>query len=169
MIEKIDIENFGSFQKYEWKKNVGNDEHSIFKPINIIYGRNYSGKTTLSRIFRSLENKELHEDFFDPSFNVKFKNGLEITEESLTNLTNEYQIRVYNTDFVKTNLSWFNHDEGVIVPFAILGEKNVEIEKELQSLNQILGNVDDKKGLLYDRNELSNQYNRINSEVKKKT
>src|SRR5690625_4033286 len=114
MIEKIDIKNFGSFRNYEWKKSVGNNEHSIFKPINILYNRNYARKTTLSRIFKSLETKELHEDFINPSFNVKFKNGTEITAENLANSTGEYDVRVYNTDFVKTNLSWFNNDEGVI-------------------------------------------------------
>lgn len=169
MIEKIDIKNFGSFRNYEWKKSVGNDQHSIFKPINIIYGRNYAGKTTLSRIFRSIETKELHEDFISPGFNLKFKNGTEITEENLANSLGEYNVRVYNTDFVKANLSWFNNDDGVIVPFAILGEKNVEIEKELHELKQILGNVDDKKGLLFERYELHEQYNSVDSEVRKTT
>lgn len=168
MIEKIDIKSFGSFKNYEWKKSVGNDEHSIFKPINIIYGRNYAGKTTLSRIFRSLENNELHEDFVSPSFNVKFKNGTVINEENLEVLTDEFKVRVYNSDFVKTNLSWFNNDDGVIVPFAILGEKNVEIEKAVQQQNHILGSIDGKMGLLFECDELKKAYRLLDSNLRGK-
>ncbi|MFR0679264.1 AAA family ATPase, partial [Dysgonomonas mossii] len=53
MIKKIDIQKFGLFSNYNWNSEVGSDpEKDVFKKVNIIYGRNYSGKTTLSRIFR---------------------------------------------------------------------------------------------------------------------
>ncbi|MEB3733722.1 AAA family ATPase [Halopseudomonas pachastrellae] len=38
------------FIRQGWRQNIAE-----FKKINILYGRNYSGKTTLSRIFRALE------------------------------------------------------------------------------------------------------------------
>ncbi len=62
-IKKIDIMNFGSFKNYIW---INRDTE--FKSVNIIYGRNYSGKTTLSRIFKCLEDKELHNDYENPQF-----------------------------------------------------------------------------------------------------
>ena len=62
-IKKIDIMNFGSFKNYTW---INRDTE--FKSVNIIYGRNYSGKTTLSRIFKCLEDKELHNDYENPQF-----------------------------------------------------------------------------------------------------
>lgn len=55
MIQKIDITKFGIYKDYKWDSNIGKDFY--FKSVNIIYGRNYSGKTTLSRIFRTLEKK----------------------------------------------------------------------------------------------------------------
>lgn len=61
MINQIDISNFGSFSDFTWRKSVkdrGNNVQS-FKRLNVLYGRNYSGKTTLSRIFRALETKHL--------------------------------------------------------------------------------------------------------------
>ena len=53
-IQKIDISNFGTYKNYTWGTTISNDY--TFKNINIIYGRNYSGKTTLSRIFKCIEN-----------------------------------------------------------------------------------------------------------------
>ncbi|OYO25882.1 AAA family ATPase [Janthinobacterium sp. PC23-8] len=56
VINQIDIASFGSFSGLEWKKSVKDSGKTVqnFKRLNILYGRNYSGKTTLSRIFRSL-------------------------------------------------------------------------------------------------------------------
>lgn len=60
MIKKIDIQNFGLFSDYNWDSEIGNDpDKDIFKKVNIIYGRNYSGKTALSRVFRCVETKLL--------------------------------------------------------------------------------------------------------------
>ena len=45
MIQKIDITKFGIYKDYKWDSNIGKDFY--FKSVNIIYGRNYSGKTTI--------------------------------------------------------------------------------------------------------------------------
>lgn len=60
MIAKIDIERFGLFSNYYWKQHIGTENNQIFNKMNIIYGRNYSGKTTLSRIFRCIEMKQCY-------------------------------------------------------------------------------------------------------------
>ena len=58
MFNQIDITCFGSFSGLIWKKSVRDSGNNVqdFKRLNILYGRNYSGKTTLSRIFRALGN-----------------------------------------------------------------------------------------------------------------
>ena len=60
-IKKID--KYAVFNNFDWNEIVRDKGNNVaeFKSINIIYGRNYSGKTTLSRIFRSLEKGELNE------------------------------------------------------------------------------------------------------------
>ena len=55
MIKKIDIDCFGLYEDYKWDTTIGKNES--FRRVNIIYGRNYSGKTTLSRILKSVEDK----------------------------------------------------------------------------------------------------------------
>lgn len=69
-IKKIDINNFGSYKNYTW---INKDIE--FKDVNIIYGRNYSGKTTLSRIFKCLENKNSHRDYENPNFSVTLEDN----------------------------------------------------------------------------------------------
>ena len=58
MINKIlEIKDFAVFKDFEWDKQVVDDQGKplCLKDINIFFGRNYSGKTTLSRIFRAFE------------------------------------------------------------------------------------------------------------------
>ena len=54
MFKKIlNINNMGVFNDFDWDNSVRDKGNNIveFKKVNILYGRNYSGKTTLSRIF----------------------------------------------------------------------------------------------------------------------
>ncbi|MFT6213508.1 MAG: wobble nucleotide-excising tRNase, partial [Alphaproteobacteria bacterium] len=46
-----EIKNFGTYKDFNWNKS----QIKELAGINIFYGRNYSGKTTLSRIFRAFE------------------------------------------------------------------------------------------------------------------
>lgn len=53
MIKKIkSINNFAVFENFNWNNSVKTPDGAVmeFTKLNILYGRNYSGKTTLSRI-----------------------------------------------------------------------------------------------------------------------
>lgn len=145
MIKDIDIEKFGLFNSYLWNHNI--DGCEPFKKLNIIYGRNYSGKTTLSRIFRCIEKGELHKHYTDGKFTIRCVNDNTITHN---NLQYTKQIRVYNEDFVKENLSWLHKEDGSIEPFAILGSKNIELESKIKNIEDLLGSIPDKKGLSFE-------------------
>ncbi len=77
MLEKLDIANFGSFNGFEWDTDVREPNGGVgrFKKLNILYGRNYSGKTTLSRIFRSFEVGQILPRYDNPSFKIKTATG----------------------------------------------------------------------------------------------
>ena len=102
MFQKIDITNFGSFSNFQWAATLPD-----FKKVNLLYGRNYSGKTTLSRIFRCLETKEFHINFEKPQFTLTYSTGTSqtITQADLQNSSVSDRVFVYNSDFVKANLS----------------------------------------------------------------
>ena len=140
MISKISyIKDFAVFQDFSWDSSICNADGEIleFKKNNIIFGHNYSGKTTLSRIFRALERKELPDKYDNPQFSIKI-NGIDITETELETCTET--IRVFNEDFVRENLAFItNPDDASIVPFAVVGEGNVEITTKINDINDELG------------------------------
>jgi wobble nucleotide-excising tRNase len=146
MIEKLDIANFGSFDGFRWDTEVREPHGSIgrFKKLNILYGRNYSGKTTLSRIFRSFEVGQIPARYDNPSFQIKTANG-QWTQAQLN--VQGTPIRVYNKDFVEANLAFLRDDQGHIQPFAVLGAKNKEVEQEIEKVKAQLGSKESDTGL----------------------
>ncbi len=152
MINQIDIASFGSFDSLNWKKSVRDGGNNIqdFKRLNILYGRNYSGKTTLSRIFRALETGRIPLNYVGSTFTVHGDKG-DVTQAAIAD--HGYDIRVYNRDFVSENLSFLINQTigGEIQTFAIVGEKNKEIEDEIADIQAKLGSIESKTGL---RNDL---------------
>jgi wobble nucleotide-excising tRNase len=149
MINQIDISSFGSFSGFIWKKSIRDSGSNVqdFKRLNILYGRNYSGKTTLSRIFRSLEAKRIPLNYAAPSFTIYGDKG-NVTQAGIG--THGYEVRVYNRDFVSDNLSFLvNQVSGEIKTFAIVGEKNKEIEEAIAAIEEELGGVETKAGLRF--------------------
>lgn len=123
MLKRIShITNFGVFQNYRRTGDIQD-----FKKLNIIYGWNYSGKTTIARLFNCLEKGELHKDYPDCKFEVTDQDDKKYSE---TNLTIPGKlIRVFNSDFVRKNLKW----EGeAFDPILLLGEESIEAEKEIE-------------------------------------
>lgn len=146
MIEKLDIANFGSFDGFRWDTEVREPHGAVgrFKKLNILYGRNYSGKTTLSRIFRSFEVTQTPARYDNPSFQIKTTNG-QWTQAQLS--VQGTPIRVYNKDFVEANLAFLRDDQGHIQPFAVLGAENKEVEQEIEKVNAQLGSKESDTGL----------------------
>ncbi len=151
MINQVDIASFGSFQGLDWKKTVRDSGKNVkaFQRLNILYGRNYSGKTTLSRIFRALETRKLPLNYVGSSFTVSGDKGL-VTAADL--FTHNYDVRVYNRDFVTDNLGFLVNQDigGEIKTFAIVGEQNKEIDDAINAIEAKLGSVEAKVGLRFD-------------------
>lgn len=148
-IKKIDfIKNMAVFHYFRWTSSVRDDGNNVaeFKKINILYGRNYSGKTTLSRIFRALETGSISDKYSSPEFQLSLDGGSNATQNSLN--SHGQVIRVFNEDFVRDNLRFIVDDEQTINSFAILGEDNTRLEEEIEKHEAELGNKEDKSGLL---------------------
>lgn len=150
MITQIDIANFGSFQGFVWKNTVRDSSGIVqdFKKLNIIYGRNYSGKTTLSRIVRTLQEKKLPPNFDSPAYTFHSPAG-NLNQSQIG--TNGMNVRVYNRDFVHDNLSFLvNQHDGEIKTFAIVGVENNDIILEIAKIMDELGSVEAKTGLRHE-------------------
>lgn len=158
-VKKIEeIRNLAVFKDFKWDNSVKNKDGIVedFKDINILYGRNYSGKTTLSRIFRAFETGILSDKYENPEFKILFDDDTSISQKKLNDKQN---FRVFNSDFIDENLSFLrNPDDGEIQPFAIMGEENNILIPEIEKIQNELGkNTENEKTGLYKELEEKNQ------------
>lgn len=165
MIKKItSIKNIAVFTDFEWDSSVldGDGRPIDLKPLSIVYGRNYSGKTTLSRIVRSLQTGHISTRYDMPKYNLLLTDGTTVTEEDPR--SHSLVVRVFNDDFVRENLRVFlNEDEGVAA-FAVLGEDNAEIIAQLTKKEDELGSEDQAGSL---RAQLAEQLRGVSDAEKK--
>ncbi|EGM8801246.1 AAA family ATPase, partial [Campylobacter jejuni] len=148
-ILKFNEINFGSYKNFKWGNNF-----EEFKTINIFYGRNYSGKTTLSRIARSFELKKHNEDFLDGNFKIKLEDGNFLTQNDV--IKSNLDIRVYNSDFVKENLNYLYDKKGNIKGFKSIGEEQKNIKEIIEKREEILAKRNEKlKNIQINQDDIS--------------
>lgn len=169
MIDKITkLENAGVFNDFSWADTVKDENEEVveLRKLNIVYGRNYAGKTTLSRIIRSFETKQLPEGYRGLKFSVSMGSS-EFTTENFA--TCPFSIRVFNEDFVRENLAFTVGTSDEIKAFAILGE-NVGLEAEISRIKDALGenDADNPTGLYRDLRLLSDELKTRNKELDEK-
>jgi len=135
MINKIDIiKDCGIFKDFNWSSIVGIEE---FKEKNIIYGWNYSGKTTLSRIFSSLRDKVIHDSFANGLFKITCDNK-SFDNSNLS--TFPYEVFVFNAEYAKENLRW-EFDENINAIFFEVGD-NAKISSEIEKIESIIISIE---------------------------
>ncbi|KCB46701.1 AAA domain protein [Bordetella hinzii 1277] len=125
MIKSIEkIKALGVYQNYS--KPAGTQEFGI---KNLIYGWNYAGKTTLSRLFSQLESKVANPDLAGCEFTFETSDN-SITEKNFNQCA--LSVRVFNSDFVRANL----HFEGESFnPILLLGQESEEAQRKIDQLN----------------------------------
>lgn len=125
MIKRIEfITQFGIFRDFRWHENLPE-----FAKLNLIYGWNYSGKTTLSRIFQALEHKKLSTEYSAARFQLLTEDGSQV---SSADLSASPAVRVFNRDYVGAN---FSGDYSAPAIF-IVGEENIALRKRLEQLTK---------------------------------
>lgn len=105
------IKGLGVYENYT--KPAGTQEFGV---KNLIYGWNYSGKTTLSRLFAQLESKLPNPDLLSCSFTFETDSD-PITETNFTQ--SNLIVRVFNEDFVRDNLNFTGQS---FKPILLLGK-----------------------------------------------
>ena len=133
MIERIlTIEKFGVFNDFNWYRDSILQD---FKEKNVIYGWNYSGKTTLSRIFCSLRDKSIHIDYPDAKFKLRLENNQEFDSVNLD--TYDHRVLIFNKEYVDSKLSWNSKTE-LGEPIAFDVGENTTIRSEIEKLEVII-------------------------------
>src|SRR5436190_18142511 len=129
MITKISkLKNFGVFHDFTWKLDLPE-----FKKLNLIYGWNRSGKTTLSRTFVSCEKKCVYdEDNFkqypdNGEFEINTSDDITIKDTDI--FKNILPIKVFNQDFIDDNISFDSANSSK--PIIYVSEEDIESKKRL--------------------------------------
>lgn len=135
------IENAGVYGAFDWNSsfsNVGQSEQNLNK-INVFYGRNYSGKTTLSRIFRAIEKNSLPKGLESSYFELLLDDNTILNSNQIG--TFDHVVRVFNSDYRKENLAFLSDtsQDGEIKSFAVIGAENVQINEKIRVLENSLG------------------------------
>ena len=110
-------------------------ETAEFGIKNLIYGWNYSGKTTLSRLFAHLERGDYDPDITGYSFVFDTDTG-SVTEANAK--TCGHVVRVFNTDFIHANLNFSGSPSR---PILLLGSESEETQKEIARLTEMRSRV----------------------------
>ena len=137
-IKKIDIKDFGCYKDYKQqsRSGIGNDFND--GRVNIFYGRNYSGKSTYSKIFQSIELKKLPEKYGDIDFEIKLANQTLIKSNEIATHTLPIDCKVFNQRFIDNNI--YLHNDNKLNSFQIsIGSDTNEVLKKIEDirLNEI--------------------------------
>jgi wobble nucleotide-excising tRNase len=102
MITKINkLKRFGIYNNYTW------GDIDDFKNKNLVYGWNYSGKTTLSKLFQVLEFKDKNKCFSGSELEITIKDGTNskiFNQDSL--LSFPFFVKVFNSEYIKRIFTW---------------------------------------------------------------
>ena len=118
MITRINyIKNLGVFEDYARDLNLQD-----FKEKNILYGWNYTGKSTLSRLFSFLNKGAVIDgDYQNVEFEIELTDGTKITKQNKDD--NPLSVKVFNSDFIRENLRFDSDDKKITgITLKISGE-----------------------------------------------
>ncbi len=133
MLKSIEkIKGLGVYQSYS--RPAGTKDFGI---KNLIYGWNYSGKTTLSRLFAQLETKAANPDLSGCEFTLGTADD-SITEKNFSRCS--LSVRVFNSDFVRANLHF---DGGSFNPILLLGRESEEAQRKIYELSKRIKRSDE--------------------------
>jgi wobble nucleotide-excising tRNase len=146
----LSIKDFGIFKDFNWNTTSTLKDFSY---KNLFYGWNYSGKTTLSRIFSSLRDKKIHESYSDSHFQVKTTKG----DYNSSNLELfPYDLLIFNSDYIKDNLNFSIHKDNVSESKTILFEvgDNAKYEANIIELKNKINKITGTETIIGTRSKI---------------
>lgn len=144
MIKRINkIKNLGVFSNYP-----RNSELKDFDEKNIIYGWNYSGKTTISRLISYLDKETvIDDDYKNLEFEIEMTDSTKIT--NINRSESSVYVKVFNSDFIKNNLHFGSESEEhriTGIKFAVgdtgkILESIANLEKYIDKANIVISHI----------------------------
>jgi wobble nucleotide-excising tRNase len=132
MITKINkLKRFGIYQNYTW--GVIDD----FKKKNLIYGWNYSGKTTLSKLFQVLEFKDKNRWFSGAEIEITVNDETTKTFNQDTLNTFPFSVKVFNSEYIKRIFTWDEPKSGFSPISFYLGDTAGDLKEKIKKLETV--------------------------------
>lgn len=132
MITQINkLKRFGIYQNYTWG---GIDD---FKKKNLVYGWNYSGKTTLSKLFQVLEFKDKNRCFSGAEIEITVNDGTTKTYNQDTLNSFPFAVKVFNSEYIKNIFTWDQPKSGFNPISFYLGVPAGDLKKKIKKLETI--------------------------------
>ena len=140
MIKKLLINKLGRFENFTF------DNVDEFKRVNVLYGWNYSGKTTLSRAFMYFDTKTVPEHYDNGyDFKVEIADGTSLSSNNPTD-SQQLQTKVFNSDYVEKNLFFKDIGASNILVLADNAQEIMDnISKLTSEINQEYKNISEYK------------------------
>lgn len=132
MITKINkLKRFGIYQNYTW------GAIDDFKKKNLIYGWNYSGKTTLSKLFQVIEFKDKNKCFSGSEIEITINDGTTkiVNQDNLS--TFPFHVKVFNSEYIKRIFTWDEPKSGFNPIAFYLGDEAGDIKGKIKKLETI--------------------------------
>ncbi len=143
MITQINkLKRFGIYHNYTWG---GIDD---FKKKNLVYGWNYSGKTTLSKLFQVLEFKDKNRCFSGAEIEITVNDGTAKTYNQDALNYFPYAVKVFNSEYIKRIFTWDEPKSGFSPISFYLGDTAGDLKekiKKLKTINERLASLRENK------------------------
>jgi len=144
LIKKISsIKAAGTFDNYRWDNSLPPFEDKV-----LIYGWNGCGKSTLAHAISALTNEKLQQ-IYQTAIKDEQGNNFDTINNTIPN-----KIFIFNADFIKTN-SEYDYMQEILY----LAEENIELKKDLVTVEQTLSTTLDEEARL--RKEVSESQQEI--------
>ena len=157
------ITSCGIFQNFRWN-SVAPD----FQRINLIYGPNGSGKTSLANALADLSSESTSYS----KVSICMSNADKTNERnSDKKLDNEFQrIFVFGDGYVKQNLQFDGDADSTVAAVLTVGKRTIQEEARIAELKPLIDQsekdlTDAKKGLANAQKNLDNRYRTLASSI----
>jgi len=132
MITQINkLKRFGIYQNYTW------GAIDDFKKKNLVYGWNYSGKTTLSKLFQVLEFKDKNRCFSGAEIEITINDGTTKIYNQDTLNTFPFSVKVFNSEYIKRIFTWDEPKTGFSPISFYLGDTAGDLKEKIKKLETI--------------------------------
>lgn len=124
------IQRINRLRSFGFYRDFSGDAQStvpIFKKRNLIYGWNYSGKTTISRLSQSLQFHDRPLAYPTGRFTILLSDATRVSE---ANRLTQILVRVFNRDYITANFQAGHTAPAVF----IVGEENLTLQQRLNAL-----------------------------------